>query len=84
MTSNYQRALNLPKPDDKFTNGDATWEILGKAVVDSWTDEGGPVVKLSVAGRYFTPTEARKLAYALLSAANHAEAQARGMTEGTL
>lgn len=72
-------APDLPEPGERFTNGDASWAITGKAAVDSWHDDGGPVVKLCVAGRYLIPAEARQLAYILLAAANHAEEQAGGM-----
>lgn len=66
----------LPEPDDKCTNGDASWTLTGKATVDSWYDDGGPVVALMAGrGRYLTPAEARQLAYILLAAANHAEEQ---------
>lgn len=65
---------DLPEPDDKCTNGDARWVVIGKVAVDSWHDDGGPVVELRAGrGRYLIPAEARQLAYILLAAANHAE-----------
>lgn len=65
---------DLPEPVEKFTNGDASWMLTGKAAVDSWRDEGGPVVVLMAGrGRHLIPAEARSLAYILLAAANHAE-----------
>lgn len=67
---------DLPEPDDKCTNSDASWMLTGKAAVDSWRDEGGPVVALMAGrGRYLTPAEARQLAYILLAAAGHAEGE---------
>lgn len=68
---------DLPQPDFNFTDGDARWVVIGKVAVDSWYDDGGPVVELRAGrGRYLIPAEARHLAYLLLAAANHAEAQA--------
>lgn len=65
---------DLPEPVEKFTSSDASWMLTGKAAVDSWRDEGGPVVALMAGrGRHLTPAEARQLAYILLAAANHAE-----------
>ncbi|MGZ7496126.1 hypothetical protein ACXM2N_03395 [Corynebacterium sp. ZY180755] len=70
-------APDLPEPDDKRANGDASWAIIGKAAVDTWHDEGGPVVELRAGrGRYLIPAEARQLARILLAAADHAEVQA--------
>ena len=67
---------DLPEPVEKFTTGDASWTLVGKAAVDSWHDDGGPVVALRAGrGRYLTPAEARQLAYILLAAANHAEGE---------
>lgn len=65
---------DLPEPEEKFTTGDASWTLVGKAAVDSWRDEGGPVVALMAGrGRYLIPAEARQLAYILLAAADYAE-----------
>lgn len=65
---------DLPAPSQKLVYGEPVWKLSRKAFVSSWVDEAGPMVELSVGrGCYITPTDARRLAYMLLAAAQWAE-----------
>lgn len=79
-------APDPPQPDRTFEEGDASWELTPETVVTTWNSRGNyyyPGVILDIGDGFILGLEeTRELAYMLLAAANHAEAQARGTTNG--
>lgn len=75
---------DLPEPEDPgiFVPGGKGWLPCGPVGPSVWTAPNSLIMVQRVEPGDFTPAQARELALALLAAANHAEAQAREMTNG--
>ena len=71
-------APELPAPNDPgiFVTDGKGWIPSGDTGPSVWTAPGSPVMVQRIEPGYFTPDEARAVAYALLAAANHAEEEA--------
>lgn len=70
-------APDLPAPKLKYSDGGAYWLDSDTTSVEHHYDSASDEIIITTGVAYdLTPTEAKQLAYALLAAANHAEAQA--------